>query len=447
MTIDTIITNVSIEGEELRHNIFIDEQGNIIDVTPYSPGATMPAAFKIYDAQGLVALPGLVDLHVHLRDPQRNDAENIETGSRAAAAGGFTAIFAMANTDPAQDNALVCNYVYETGRAVGLTDVYPVGAVTQGLQGKKLSNLSSLHKSKAAIRFFSDDGACVHDPLLMRQALQYVRTIDGVIAQHAQEPRLSIDAAVHDGPTAARLGLIGWPRSAEDVIIARDIILAQETGARVHVCHISSAGGVNLVRQAKKHGVKITAEVTPHHLTLTDEVLEDYDTMFKVFPPLREQNDLEVLREGLLDGTIDIVATDHAPHGSCCKSCTFAAARPGMLGLQTSLPIIAKVLQEITGTVDWKFVAQVMSKKPAEIGKLPDQGREIIPGEPANIVLVNPNSSWIVRKENMLSGSDNTPYEQSNMPVSIALTLLRGKVTHNAENHRWGKPSPTVGGQ
>jgi dihydroorotase len=317
---------------------------------------------EVVDAGGLIALPGLVDLHTHLREPGREDAETVETGSRAAALGGFTAVHAMANTDPVADTAGVVEQVWRLGQEAGLVDVVPVGAVTVGLKGERLAELGAMADSAARVRVFSDDGMCVSDPALMRRALEYVKAFDGVIAQHAEEPRLTAGAQMHEGDRSARLGLTGWPAAAEEAIIARDVLLAGHVGARLHVCHVSTAGSVEILRWAKGRGVQVTAEVTPHHLLLTDACAESYDPVFKVNPPLRTQEDVEALRAGLADGTIDAVATDHAPHAVEDKDSEWAQARPGMLGLEQALAVVVETMVE-TGLLDWQGVAEAATAR------------------------------------------------------------------------------------
>jgi dihydroorotase len=385
-------------------------------------------ADEVIDASGLIALPGFVDLHTHLREPGREDTETIATGSAAAALGGYTAVFAMANTDPVADNAVVVEHVWRRGREVGLVDVYPVGAVTVGLKGEKLAELGTMANSQARVRMFSDDGHCVADPLLMRRALEYSTALDVVIAQHAEEPRLTVGAQAHEGEQAARLGLQGWPAAAEEAIIARDCLLARQTGARLHVCHVSTAGSAELLRWAKAQGITVSAEVTPHHLLLDDERLATYDPVNKVNPPLRTAADAKVLREALAEGVLDCVATDHAPHAAQDKDCEWAAARPGMLGLQTALSVVVATMVE-PGLLDWRGVARVMSERPAEIAGLPDQGRPIEPGEPANLTLVDPDARWTVRGDELASIAANTPYEGMELPGRVVTTLLRGRVT------------------
>jgi dihydroorotase len=388
---------------------------------------SVPGAEEI-DAAGLVALPGLVDLHTHLREPGREDAETVETGSRAAALGGFTAVHAMANTDPVADTAGVVEQVWRLGQQAGLVDVVPVGAVTVGLQGDRLAELGAMADSAARVRVFSDDGMCVSDPALMRRALEYVKAFDGVVAQHAEEPRLTVGAQMHEGDRSARLGLAGWPAAAEEAIIARDVLLAGHVGARLHVCHVSTAGSVELLRWAKARGVQVTAEVTPHHLLLTDACADGYDPVFKVNPPLRTAEDVAALRQGLADGTIDAVATDHAPHAVEDKESEWAAARPGMLGLEQALSVVVETMVE-TGLLDWAGVADRMSVRPAVIGRLAEQGRPLVPGEPANLLLLDPSIRAVVDPAALASRSRNSPYAGRELPGRVVATFLRGTPT------------------
>jgi dihydroorotase len=388
---------------------------------------SVPSA-EVIDASGLIALPGLVDLHTHLREPGREDAETVESGSRAAALGGFTAVHAMANTDPVADTAGVVEQVWRLGQQAGLVDVVPVGAVTVGLRGERLAELGAMADSAARVRVFSDDGICVSDPALMRRALEYVKAFDGVIAQHAEEPRLTAGAQMHEGDRSARLGLTGWPAAAEEAIIARDVLLAGHVGARLHVCHVSTAGSVEILRWAKARGVQVTAEVTPHHLLLTDACAESYDPVFKVNPPLRTDEDVAAVRSGLADGTIDAVATDHAPHAVEDKESEWAQARPGMLGLEQALSVVVETMVE-TGLLDWQGVADRMSVRPAVIGRLDGHGRPLAPNEPANLLLLDPATRATVDPATLASRSRNSPYAGRELPGRVVATFLRGTPT------------------
>jgi dihydroorotase len=379
---------------------------------------------EVLEAAGLVALPGLVDLHTHLREPGREDAETVHTGSRAAALGGYTAVCAMANTDPVADTAGVVEQVYRLGREAGLVDVQPIGAVTVGLRGEHLAELGAMATSAAGVRIFSDDGHCVADPRLMRRALEYVKAFDGVIAQHAEEPRLTEGAQLHEGEMSTRLGLTGWPAVAEEAIIARDVLLAEHVGSRLHICHVSTAGSVEILRWAKRRGIRVTAEVTPHHLLLTDELAGGYDPVFKVNPPLRTGADVAALRTALAEGVIDVVATDHAPHTVEDKECEWAYARPGMLGLETALSVVLK-----TDTLDWDAIAERMSRQPARIAGLTEHGRDPAPGVPANLTLVDPAARRVIDAAESASRSRNTPYAGLTLPGRVIATFLRGEPT------------------
>jgi dihydroorotase len=391
-----------------------------------------PSGAQTYDADGLIALPGLVDLHTHLREPGREDAETVETGTLAAALGGFTAVHAMANTEPVADVAGVVEQVWRLGQDAGHCDVHPVGAVTVGLKGEQLAELGAMAESAARVRVFSDDGNCVHDPMVMRRALEYLRAFDGVIAQHAQDPRLTDGAQMNEGVQSARLGLTGWPAVAEEAVIARDCLLAAHVGGRVHFCHVSTAGSVELVRWAKSKGWNVTAEVTPHHLFLTDDLVASYDPVFKVNPPLRTAEDVEALRAGLVDGTIDAVATDHAPHSLEDKETEWAAAAFGMTGLETALAVAVAALTEY-GIDDphvlWSLLADRMSVRPAAIGRLSHQGQPLTAGAPANLVLVDPAASWTVDPAQSVSRGRNTPFAGRTLPTRVTGTFLRGRPT------------------
>ena len=383
---------------------------------------------EIIEGDGAILLPGLVDLHTHLREPGREDAETVASGTRAAAAGGFTAVHAMANTDPVADTAGVVEQVWRLGEEAGYADVRPVGAVTVGLAGERLAELGAMADSAAHVRVFSDDGHCVSDALLMRRALEYVKAFDGVIAQHAQEPRLTEGAQMHEGELSGQLGLRGWPAVAEEAIIARDVLLADHVGSRLHICHVSTAGSVEILRWAKSRGISVTAEVTPHHLLLTDQTATTYDPIYKVNPPLRSQSDVAAVREALAEGIIDIVATDHAPHAMEDKECEWAAASFGMLGLQTALPVVNETMVR-TGLLDWTQVAARMSTVPAEIGRVANHGRPIAVGEPANLTLFDPDVEWVVEASDMVSRSRNTPYAGMVLHGRVLGTWLRGRAT------------------
>jgi len=397
-------------------------------IAEIGPVLGAPEGAEVVEAGGHVVLPGFVDLHTHLREPGGEDAETVRTGSSAAALGGFTAVFAMPNTDPVADNAVIVEHVYRRGIEVGLVDVHPIGAVTVGLGGRRLAELGTMAASAAGVRIFSDDGKCVHDPLLMRCALEYATVLDVVIAQHAEDPRLTEGAQAHEGPAAARLGLAGWPAAAEETIVARDCALARDAGAKLHVCHVSSARTVEVLRAAKAAGVRVTAEVTPHHLLLTDALLAGYDPVHKVNPPLRTAADTSAMRAALADGVLDCVATDHAPHPAQAKDCEWAEARPGMLGLQTALSVLVHTMVQ-PGLLDWRGVARVLSERPAEIAGLADHGRPIEVGEPANLTVVDPEAQWTVRGALLASLASNTPYEGMRLPAQVVATVLRGRIT------------------
>ncbi len=405
-------------------------QDVLIDGTAIAAvGTGLPAdGATVVEADGLIALPGLVDLHTHLREPGREDAETVLTGTRAAARGGFTAVHAMANTFPVADTAGVVEQVWRLGRESGYCDVQPVGAVTVGLEGRQLAEIGAMAESAAAVRVFSDDGKCVDDAVIMRRALEYVKAFDGVVAQHAQEPRLTEGAQMNEGTVSGELGLTGWPAVAEESIIARDVLLAAHVGSRVHICHLSTAGSVEIVRWAKSKGWNVTAEVTPHHLLLTDELVRSYDPVYKVNPPLRTEADVTALREALADGTIDIVATDHAPHPHEDKDCEWARAAMGMVGLETALSVVQHTMVD-TGLLDWAGVADRMSHRPAAIGRLAGHGRPVSAGEPANLVLVDPDYRGTVDPAGFASRSRNSPYAGRELPGRVVATFLRGKAT------------------
>jgi dihydroorotase len=423
-TNDFLIKNISLPNGEI---VNIGIKGDVI--TSISKESEAKAATTI-DGTGCIALPGLVDLHTHLREPGREDAETVLSGSYAGVKGGFTAVSAMANTSPVADTAGVVEQVYRLGQEAGLLDVFPIGAVTQGLKGESLSEIGAMADSVARVRVFSDDGNCVSDPLVMRRALEYIKKFDGVIAQHAQDPRMTVGSQMNEGEISARLGLKGWPAVAEEAIIARDVLLADHVQSRLHICHLTTAGGVEIIRWAKARGINVTAEVTPHHLLLTDDLASSYDPVYKVNPPLRTESDVMALREALADGTIDIVATDHAPHPTEAKECEWQEAAFGMLGLETALSIVQKTMVE-TQLMSWSDVAERMSHAPARIGRYEQQGQPLVEGSLANIVVINPTQKWTVDRDLVLSKSSNTPYHGQQLPGVITHTLFKGKHVFN----------------
>jgi dihydroorotase len=396
-------------------------------VTDIGTGLSASGA-TVIDAAGLLALPGLVDLHTHLREPGFEQSETVLTGSRAAAMGGFTAVHAMANTSPVADTAGVVEQVMSLGETAGYVTVRPIGAVSAGLAGERLAEIGAMARSRAGVRVFSDDGKCVSDALLMRRALEYVATFGGVIAQHAQEPRLTEGAQMNEGTLSGELGLAGWPSVAEEAIIARDVLLAEHVGARLHICHLSTAGSVDVVRWAKARGIRVTAEVTPHHLFLTEQLAGSYDSRFKVNPPLRRAEDVQALREGLADGTIDIVATDHAPHPVESKDCVWDAAAFGMVGLESALSVVQAAVVD-NGTLDWSDVARVLSSAPAEIGLLGGYAAGIAVGAPANFTLYDTTATRVFGVEDLRGKSTNSPYIATSLPGRVIATVHDGRPT------------------
>jgi dihydroorotase len=419
-------STILIKGGRLpdgKNSDLLIKDGKIAELAPTieSPDA------HVIDAKNSIVLPGLVDLHTHLREPGKEDAETVESGSRAGVKGGFTALSAMANTSPVADTAGVVEQVYRLGQATGLLEVFPIGAVTRGLEGEHLAEIGAMADSVARVRVFSDDGHCVFDPLVMRRALEYVKKFNGVIAQHAQEPRLTQGSQMNEGIVSSQLGLKGWPAIAEEAIIARDVLLADHVQARLHICHLTTAGGVEIIRWAKARGINVTAEVTPHHLLLTDELARSYDPVFKVNPPLRTESDVMALREALADGTIDIVATDHAPHPAETKECEWQEASFGMLGLETALSIVNKTMVE-TGLLDWATVAERMSHAPARIGLYENQGQALAVGAPAHIAVMDPTSLFRVDRDLVASRSRNTPFHGMELPGQVIATIFNGEV-------------------
>ena len=388
-------------------------------------------ATRTLDCKQAIVLPGLVDLHTHLREPGKEDSETVLSGSQSAARGGFVAVSAMANTSPVADTAVVVEQVFRLGQSAGLVDVFPIGAVTKGLKGVELAEIGAMADSSARVRIFSDDGHCVFDPLVMRRALEYVKKFDGVIAQHAQEPALTVGSQMNEGFVSSQLGLKGWPAVAEEAIIARDILLAEHVQARLHICHVTTAGGVEIIRWAKSRGIAVTAEVTPHHLLLTDEMVRSFDPIYKVNPPLRSEVDVMALREALAEGVIDIVATDHAPHAAESKDCEWQEASFGMIGLETALPIINLTMVQ-SGLLTWEAVADRFSYAPAAIGRYTNHGRPIAVGEPANITVIDPTQIWRVDRDLVSSRSRNTPFHGMELPGVIVATIFKGGISYEA---------------
>ena len=422
MSSKLVLKSVSILGAS---SVDIEIDGGLISLI----GKSNATDAQIVDCAGFVALPGFVDLHTHLREPGRENSETIATGSKAAARGGYVAVSAMANTLPVADTAAIVEQVQNIGSSVGLVDVFPIGAVTKGLAGKELSDIGSMASSKAQVRVFSDDGNCVSDPLVMRRALEYVKQFDGVIAQHAQEPRLTEMSQMNEGSISATLGLKGWPAVAEESIIARDILLANMIDARLHICHVTTRGGVEIIRWAKAQGMKVTAEVTPHHLLLTDESAISFDPIFKVNPPLRTQDDVDALRAALVDGTIDIVATDHAPHPVEDKECEWESAAFGMVGLETAFSIVYSTMVA-NGAMTWNRLASVMSIAPATIGRYSNHGQHLEVGKPAHITVVNPEGYVTINRDDLASKSRNTPFHGMNFQGTVVATIFNGRLTH-----------------
>ncbi len=417
-----VIKGASLLGESTS-DLYVDDAGVLVD--------SAPGGAQTLHADGLVALPGLVDLHTHLREPGREDAETILTGSQAAALGGYTAVLAMANTSPVTDTAEAAIRVWELGREAGLVDVQPVGAVTRGLGGEELAELGLMARSRAQVRVFSDDGRCVHDARVMRRALEYVKAFGGVVSQHSQDPSLAgPGACCHEGEISGRLGLTGWPGVAEEVVVARDVMLARHTSSRVHVAHVSTAGSVEVIRWAKAQAEKdghwdVTAEVTPHHLMLTTDLLTGYDPTYKVNPPLRPDEDVQALRAALADGTIDAVATDHAPHARHDKEHAFVDAAFGMLGLETALSVVRTVMDDFS----WADMARVMSITPARIAGLAGQGQPLTPGSPAHVVLIDPDAQVLVDRDASASLSRNNPWHGRTLTGRVVHTVYGGRIT------------------
>ena len=380
------------------------------------------SADEVVDISGLTIFPGFVDLHAHLREPGREDTETIETGSRAGALGGYTAVVAMPNTNPAQDNVPTIEFVRLQGQRARLLEVIPSGCITVGREGKALAPMAEL--AKAGVRLFTDDGSGVQDPLLMRRAMEYSKELNVVLGQHCEVSSLTQGAVMHECGCSSDLGVPGWPSIAEELMVHRDIELARLTGARVHFLHLSTAGSVELVRKAKLDGLPVTAEVTPHHLSVTAELLRGFDATFKVNPPLRTMSDIDALKAGLLDGTIDAIATDHAPHARRDKELPLDQAPPGMLGLETALGVTCAALD-----LDPLAIAQVMSVAPARIAGITDrQGNLPRVGVAANLCVVDLNATWMINPETMASKSANTPFVGRQLRGKVVHTMFKGNL-------------------
>lgn len=393
-------------------------------------GSLDPTEYVVREAQDLIMLPGLVDLHTHLREPGGEESETVSTGTRSAAAGGYTDVFAMANTDPVTDTIERLERFRQIITETALCRVHPVGSLTIGLQGQQLSPIDDL--AHAGVTVFSDDGKCVDSAVLTSQALQQAAALNVVVAQHAQHGELAGSGQINAGPAAERTSLPPWPGVAEETIIARDALLAADTGGALHVCHVSTRRSAEVVRWAKAQGWPVTAEVTPHHLLLTDELAALADPRYKVNPPLRSDDDVRALREALLEGTIDIVATDHAPHPVERKARSWCDAPFGMTGLETALPVLAHVLTQ-EAALDWKTIARLMSTKPASIGRIGESaGRPLVTGEPATFTLIDPQANWRVTEADRFSKSGNTPFLDSVFSHRVVATVLNGTVIHGA---------------
>ncbi len=417
---ETLFTNVSLSDGTVTNILVSGESISYL-------GNESKTATEVIDCTGLIAMSGFVDLHTHLREPGFEQSETILTGSKAAAKGGFTCVHPMANTNPVADNSAVVEQVFALGEAAGYVQVQPIGAVTSNLEGKNLADLGKMNASAAHVTVFSDDGKCVSDSLVMRRALEYVKAFGGVIAQHAQDPQLTVNAQMNESALSLKLGLTGWPAVAEEAIIARDVLLTEEVGSRLHVCHVSTKGSVDVIRWAKSRGINVTAEVTPHHLILTEDLVSEYNPVYKVNPPLRSSEDVQALREAVADGTIDIIATDHAPHTPDSKDCEWGEAAFGMIGLETA-GAIAKTTLIDTGLIGWERFEQLLSKNPAKISGLSDQGQALVAGSQANIVFFDPRTTYTVGTSTE-SKSSNNPYVGMTLSGTVVHTMYNGTLT------------------
>ncbi len=417
---ETLFTNVSISDGTVTNILVSGESISYL-------GKESKTAGEVIDCTGIIAMSGFVDLHTHLREPGFEQSETILTGSKAAAKGGFTCVHPMANTNPVADNSAVVEQVFALGEAAGYVQVQPIGAVTSNLEGKNLADIGKMNASAAHVTVFSDDGKCVSDSLVMRRALEYVKAFGGVIAQHAQDPQLTVNAQMNESALSLKLGLTGWPAVAEEAIIARDVLLTEEVGSRLHVCHVSTKGSVDVIRWAKSRGINVTAEVTPHHLILTEDLVSEYNPVYKVNPPLRSIEDVQALREAVADGTIDIIATDHAPHTPDSKDCEWGEAAFGMIGLETAAAIAKTTLID-TGLIGWERLEELLSKNPAKISGLSDQGQALVAGSQANIVFFDPRTTYTVDTSTE-SKSSNNPYVGMTLSGTVVHTMYRGTLT------------------
>jgi dihydroorotase len=407
-----------LDGNGVRQADVLIQDGVIASVT--AKVSAVPAGTVILDAAGCVVGPGLVDLHTHLREPGREEAETVETGSRAAALGGYTAVVAMPNTEPAIDSAAVVRQVQDLG-ADGLCDVHPAGAITVGRLGRQLAPMAEM--ADLGVRIFTDDGTGVQDARLMRRAMEYATALGVTLAQHCEDASLAGGGHMHEGEWSSRLGLAGQPAEAEELMVMRDLALARLTGAQMHFLHLSTAGSLAMIRGAKHSGLVVTAEVAPHHFTLTDACVASYDSVFKVNPPLRTEADVAAVKAALADGTADAIATDHAPHTAEAKEAPFDQAPPGMLGLETALGL---ALTELDLPIERVFA--LMSWQPAAIaGLTAEHGGPVAVGRPANLCVIDPQQRWVVDPQHSASLSRNNPYAGRKLVGKVRHTLLRGE--------------------
>jgi len=404
------------------------ESGRIVRIGRDAAEGLVGEQVQTIDCAGRWVTPGFVDLHVHFREPGQEYKEDIASGLRAAAAGGFTTVCAMPNTKPANDTRAITEMMMARARECDSVRLLPFGAITVGLKGEELAEMADMRDAGAI--GVSDDGRCVMNAQVMRRALEYARTFDLVVSQHAEDHHMTEGAQMHEGAVSTRLGLRGWPREAEDIIVARDLLLAEMTGARYHVAHISSRGAVRLMREAKSRGLRVSAEVTPHHLLMTDDALLGYDTYCKVNPPIRDASDRDALLEALADGTIDCIATDHAPHSTLEKDCDFASAAVGINGLETAVASLLGLVRD--GRISALRLVEALSTSAAKLIPDVEAGRLKVGGR-ADITVLDPSRRWTVTKEALRSRSHNTPLLGKELEGAVALTLVSGRVIHQRE--------------